>query len=167
MTANTNGSGLPKVPSIPLTDERTVERALIGEQSIGALVRDATTHLSTLVRAEVELAKAEVKGEVKKGLTGSVFFIVAGVVLLYSSFFLFFMLAEALADLGLYRWLSFAIVFVTMLLIAGVFGFIGYRKVSSLKAPERTISSAKDTMAALTNRSGDHGDARVNGSPRS
>lgn len=38
-------------------------------------VRDATTQVSTLVRAEVELAKAEITRDVKKGLTGSVFFI--------------------------------------------------------------------------------------------
>lgn len=45
--------------------------------------------MSTLVRAEVALAKAEVTGEVKKGVQGSVFFIIALTVLLFSTFFFF------------------------------------------------------------------------------
>ncbi|WP_280506673.1 phage holin family protein, partial [Nocardia farcinica] len=41
----------------------------------GGLVRYAAEQMSTLVRSEVELAKAVVTGEIKKGLQGSVFFI--------------------------------------------------------------------------------------------
>jgi hypothetical protein len=150
-----NGSGLPKVPSIPLADDRAFAAA--GDQSIGHLVKDATTHLSTLVRAEVELAKAEVTGEIKKGIKGSIFFIIALTVLLYSSFFLFFALAELLADLGIVRSGAFGIVFGLMLLVAGLCGFLGYRKVRALRAPQRTIDSFKETAAALTSR----GDNRI------
>ncbi|MDQ3403859.1 MAG: phage holin family protein [Actinomycetota bacterium] len=147
---DSDGSGLPRVPSIPLADDRLIETN--GDQSIGHLVKDATTHLSTLVRAEVELAKSEVAKEVKKGIKGSVFFIIALVVLLYSSFFLFFALAELLADIGLVRSAAFGIIFGLMLLIAGVFGFLGWRKVRAIRSPERTINSVKDTAAALTHR---------------
>jgi hypothetical protein len=154
-----NGSGLPRVPSIPLADDRAFAEA--GDQSIGNLVKDATTHLSTLVRAEVELAKSEVTGEIKKGLKGSIFFIVALTVLLYSSFFLFFALAELLADIGLVRSAAFGIVFGLMLLIAGLFGFLGYRKVRAIRAPQRTISSMKDTAAALTHRGEHSGNGHV------
>lgn len=146
---NTNGSGLPPVPSIPLTAESAAKIA--EETSIGGLVRDATAHLSTLVRAEVELAKSEIAGEVKKGLKGSVFFIVALTVLLFSSFFFFFFGAELLA-VWLPRWAAFLIVFGLMLVTAAFFAFLGYRKVTRLKAPKRTIASAKDTVAALRHR---------------
>ena len=95
------GDGVPNtVSSIPLTD---VDARTPGEATIGALVKDATAQVSTLVRAEVELAKAEVTGEVKKGLQGSVFFILAFTVLLFSSFFFFFFLAEML-DTWVPRW---------------------------------------------------------------
>ncbi len=146
---NTNGSGLPPVPSIPLTAE-SAER-IAEETSLGGLVRDATAHLSTLVRAEVELAKSEIAGEVKKGLKGSVYFIIALTVLLFSSFFFFFFGAELLA-VWLPRWAAFLIVFGLMLLTTIGFAFLGYRKVKKLRAPVRTIESAKDTVAALTHR---------------
>src|SRR5690606_14829725 len=84
---------------LPLTpDEPAAGNGAGGDRSIGALVKDATTHMSTLIRAEVELAKAELVGEVKKGVKGSVLFIIALTVALYSSFFFFFFLAELLAE---------------------------------------------------------------------
>ncbi|MBB5892349.1 putative membrane protein YqjE [Kutzneria kofuensis] len=144
---NGPGAGLPPVPSIPLTDETA--RDVAGEQSVGGLVKDVMTQVSTLLRAEIELAKIEVGAEVKKALRGSVFFILALTIVCFSLFFLFFAIAELLADLGLYRSASFGIVWVAMLVTAGLFGFLGYRKVRRLRAPERTIETIKDTAAAL------------------
>ncbi|MGH3436764.1 MAG: phage holin family protein [Sciscionella sp.] len=136
--------------SIPLSPADSAAGA--NGQSLGGLVRDATTHVSTLVRAEVELAKSEVTAEVKKGLKGSIFFIVALTVLLFSSFFFFFALAETIAYFGLPRPAAFGIVFAFMLIIAGLAGFLGYRKVRKLHAPQRTISTVKDTATALRHR---------------
>ncbi|WNV91705.1 phage holin family protein [Umezawaea sp. Da 62-37] len=156
---NTNGSratdGLPPVPSIPLRAENAARIA--EETSLGGLVRDATSHLSTLVRAEVELAKSEVVKEVKKGITGSVYFIVALTVLLFSLFFLFLTIGYALYDI--FGWplsLSFLTVFVAMLLVTALFGFLGYRKVRKLKKPERTIESARDIVDTLRHRGEAH-----------
>ena len=137
----------PVLPSIPLAPEAPRS----GEQSVGELVREVTTHLSTLVRAEVELAKSEVTAEVKKGVTGSVFFAVAAVIGLFSLFFLFFTLAELLA-LVLLRWAAFAIVFGLMLLGAALFGFLGYRKVRKIRKPERTIESLRESAHVLQHR---------------
>ncbi|MCR6481389.1 phage holin family protein [Amycolatopsis sp. OK19-0408] len=143
----TGPDGVGAVPYLPLSSDTDVP----GDQSIGRLVGDATQHISTLVRAEMELAKSELVGEVKKGLKGAVYFLIALTVLLYSSFFFFFFLSEGLADWArpLHRWGAFGIVFVLMLLVAGVAGFLGYRKVKKFKAPERTIASVKETAAAL------------------
>ncbi len=144
-----NGDGLPRVPSIPLTDDAAFDTN--GNNSIGHLVKDATTQLSTLVRAEIELAKSELAREVKKALIGSVFFIVALVIALYSSFFFFFYLADQL-DVWLPRWAASLIVFGAMIGVALLAAFIGYRRVKKIKAPQRTISTIKDTTAALTSR---------------
>lgn len=148
---NTNGSRdgatWSSVTSLPLSEEGSAS----GEQSIGSLVRDAMTHLSTLIRSEVELAKTELASEVKKGVRGSVYFIMALAVLGFSMFFLFFTLAEGLHALGLWRWASFGIVFLLMLVMSGLFALLGYRRVRKIRAPRRTIDTLKDT-AQLTQR---------------
>jgi len=139
-------TGVPDtVTSIPLADPH----AGGASASIGELVRDATTQMSTLVRAEVELAKAEITRDVKKGLTGSVYFIIALVVLLYSTFFMFFFLAELL-DTWLWRWAAFLVVFLLMLAATAGFALLGYLKVRRIRGPQQTIESVKETTAALS-----------------
>jgi len=159
MTAVTStqstGNGLPQVPSIPLSPEPPVN---YHDQSIGALVREASTHLSTLIRSEVELARAEVVSEVRKAVKGSVYFVIALTILLFSLFFLFLTVGELL-DIWLPRPAAFAIVFALMLVTAGLFGLLGYRRVRSIRKPERTISSLQDAVH-LTRRDGNGADHR-------
>jgi len=140
------------IASIPLTaDDPTAEA------SIGGLVRDATTQVSTLIRAEVELAKGEIADSVKKGVKGSVFFIVALTVLLFSLFFMFMALAFLISDVfGWWRSAGFGIVFGLMVLTTALFGLLGWRKVKKIKAPEKSIAAARDTMAALRSRGDDN-----------
>jgi hypothetical protein len=152
---NGNGAGLPRVPSIPLSDDTN---GAAGDQSIGNLVRDATVHMSTLVRAEIELARSEIAGEVKKGLTGSVFFVVALVLLLL--FIPFGLVALSLGfndmfDFEDHPWFGFLLVFGAALLGAGFMAFLGYRRFRKIRAPRRTISSVRDTAAALRRRDED------------
>lgn len=141
----------PAVPSIPLSPQRYGDNS---EASIGGLVRDATTHLSTLIRSEVELAKAEVTEEVRKGVKGGVFFVVALTVLIFSLFFLFFTLGEVL-DIWLPDWAAYAIVFGLMVLTAAVFGLLGYRRVRAIRKPERTITSVKESAQIAKRRGND------------
>lgn len=143
---NVHAQGVPAtVTSIPLVDPH----ALSADPSIGELVRDATTQVSTLVRAEVELARSEITRDVKKGMTGSIFFILAGVVLLYSTFFFFFFMAELL-DTWIWRWMAFLVVFVGMLLGAGVLGLLGWRKVRKIRGPQQTMETVKETRAVFS-----------------
>ena len=160
MASPTSPSGAdvpPVLPSIPLAPE-AAPRA--DGKSIGALVTDVTTQLSNLVRAEVELAKAEVTAEVRKGVTGSVFFTVAAVIGLFSLFFFFFALAELLS-LWFLRWVAFTIVFVLMVLGAALFGFLGYRKVRKIHKPERTIESLRESAQVLQHRGRPDGPAEL------
>ncbi|MBA3906605.1 MAG: phage holin family protein [Pseudonocardiales bacterium] len=143
-----SGTDVPPVlPSIPLSREPDRAR----DQSIGELVREVTAQLSSLVRSEVELAKTEVTSEVKKGLQGSVFFVVALVVALFSLFFFFFAVAEAIA-LVLNRAAAFGITFGLMLVTAALFGLLGYRRVRKIRKPERTISTLKESAHVLSSR---------------
>lgn len=129
-----------KVESIPLSD---VDSSRGAENSIGDLVSNATAQMSSLVRSEIELAKTEIAGEVKKGAIGGGLFGVAGVIALYSSFFFFFFLAELLA-IWLDRWAAFLIVFLIMLVLAAVVGFIGFQRFKKIQAPKRTIESVRE-----------------------
>ncbi|ASU80731.1 phage holin family protein [Actinopolyspora erythraea] len=140
-----DGSGATSdstVTSIPLSEEGT---GAGGEQSIGSLGRDVATHLSSLVRGELELAKAELAGEARKALKGGVYFVLALAVLAFSSFFLFFTLAEGLDALGLWRWASFGIVFLVMLLVTVVLALFGYRRVRKISAPRKTMDSLRES----------------------
>jgi Putative Actinobacterial Holin-X, holin superfamily III len=138
--------GVPRtLTTIPLTDPH----ALSVEPSIGELVKEATAQISTLVRAEVELARSEITRDVKKGLTGSVFFISALVVGFYSTFFFFFFLAELL-DTWLWRWVAFLIVFGIMVVATAVLALFGYRKVRRIRGPRQTIESVRKTRTAFT-----------------
>lgn len=131
----------PRVNSIPLSD---VDTTRAGDGSIGDLVSNATAQMSSLFRSELELAKTELAGEAKKGAIGGGLFGVAGVIALYSSFFFFFFIAEGLAELGLYRWAAFLIVFLGMLVIAALLALFGWRKVKKIGAPKKTIASVNE-----------------------
>lgn len=126
-----------KVNSIPLND---VDSSTGSENSIGDLVSHATAQTSSLIRSEIELAKTEITGEIKKGAIGGGFFAVAGVIGLYSSFFFFFFAAELLA-IWLDRWAAFLIVFLVMLVLAAVFALIGWNRFKKIKAPKATMES--------------------------
>ncbi len=120
-----------------------------GEPSMGKLVSDATTHLSTLVHSEIELAKLELRSTVKNAGTGVGLFGAAAVVLIFSLTFGFFALAEGIAAMGLDRWLAFLIVFVLQLLFVALCVYIGIKKVKRVKAPARTIKSTRETVDYL------------------
>ncbi|MFY9809117.1 MAG: phage holin family protein [Pseudonocardiaceae bacterium] len=140
-------------PNVPLSP---VELPQLADASLGDLVREAATHFSTLFRSEVELAKAEVTREVRKGVKGSVFFVIALTILLFSLFFLFITVAEVLA-IWLPQWAGFGIVFGLMLAAAVAFALLGTRRMRSIRKPERTISTMRETGAALARRrNGDH-----------
>lgn len=119
------------------------------EPSVGQLVADASESLSVLIRSEIELAKLELKSSVKNAGVGVGFFGAAVVVLVFSLTFGFVALAEGLTAAGLWRWLAYLVVFVGQLCAVGLFVFMGVRKVKRVRAPERTISTSKDTVAYL------------------
>jgi hypothetical protein len=119
------------------------------EPSVGQLVSDASTHFSTLLHSEIELAKLEVKSSVKNAGTGVGFFAAAGVLLVFSLTFGLIALAEGLVAIGLWRWLAYLAVFGALVLVVAVFVWLGVRKVKRVRAPERTIATSKDTVAYL------------------
>ena len=120
------------------------------EPSVGSLVQSAMADFSTLVRGEIELAKAEVGKSAKKAGIGAGAFGAAGVVLAFSAFFFFIALAEFLTWLGLPRWISYLIVWAALVfLIAVPAALFGRRQIKKIEKPERTIESLKDLPEVL------------------
>lgn len=113
------------------------------EESLGSLVAAASDQISTLVRAEIELAKAEFRFDAKRvgmaaGLFGAAAFM-AHLCLILGSF----ALAYGLVAAGVWTWLAFLIVTVLYLLVAGGLVFIGVRRLKGLTGMKRTLRSLK------------------------
>jgi hypothetical protein len=125
------------------------------ERTLGQLVAEASQDLSELVRYEVALAKAEIMGDVKRGLAASGLFIAAGFLGLLSLITLLIAAAYGLVAAGLDPWLAFLIVTAAILLLAALLVIVGVFLIKRIKPPERTISSTKKTIAAVRgNRNG-------------
>jgi protein-S-isoprenylcysteine O-methyltransferase Ste14 len=120
------------------------------ERTLGQLVASATQDISSLIRSEIALAKAELSGQFKKAGKGGGLLAAAGVVLFYSVYFIFTTIAEGIQALGLPRWLSFLIVTVFMLIVAGILAMLGMRSMKTVKpTPEKTIANAQLTVAGV------------------
>ena len=119
------------------------------EPSIGTLVQSATADLSTLIRAEVELAKSEIGKSAKKAGIGAGAFGTAGVVIAFSGFFFGIAFAEFLTWLGLIRWISYLIVWFLLVLLAGIAALVGRRFIKKIEKPERTLETLQDLPEVL------------------
>ena len=119
------------------------------EPSVGTLVQSAMADMSTLVRSEIELAKAEIGKSAKKAGISIGLFAAAGVLVAFAGIYFFVTVAEALTALGLPRWVSYGIVTVFLLLLAGVLALIGRRMLKKVEKPERTLETLSDLPEVL------------------
>lgn len=114
------------------------------EPSVGSLVQSAMADVSTLIRSEVELAKAEVGASVKKVGIGGGLIVVGGVMFAFASIFLFIGIGEFLTWLGLERWISYLVVFAGLVLVGALVIVVGIRFTKKFRKPERTLETLKD-----------------------
>jgi hypothetical protein len=113
------------------------------EPSIGTLVQSAMADVSTLIRSEIELAKAEVGKSAKKAGIGIGAFAAAGVLLAFAGIYFFVAVAEGIAE-GLPRWLSYLIVTVFLVLLAGIAALFGRSSLKKIEKPERTLETLRE-----------------------
>jgi hypothetical protein len=121
----------------------------VSDSSVGELLGNISRDLSTLLRQELALAKAELKGEVSKAGKGAGMLGAAGfagyMVLLFLSFALWWALANAM-DTGL----AALIVAVIWGVAAGVLFATGRKRMSELNPkPERTVETLKQVPDAI------------------
>ena len=119
------------------------------DASIGALVQSAMADMSTLIRSEIELAKSEITTSAKKAGISVALFGAAGVFAAFAGIYLFVTVAEALTALGLPRWVSYGIVTVFLLVLAGIAALIGRRMIKKIEKPERTLETLSDLPDVL------------------
>jgi hypothetical protein len=123
------------------------------DRSLADLVVDVSENASTLVREEIELAKAEVSAKVQKILRGSAVGIAAGtfafLALILILHGLAWLLGEELFDGNI--WAGYFVTAGIFLLIAALAGFIAFRslKAGSPPLPEQAIAEAKLTKEML------------------
>jgi hypothetical protein len=123
------------------------------ERPVGDLVRELSEQTSTLVRKEVELAKAELAAKGKRAGIGAGMFGGAGLFGLYALGAL-----TAAAILGLATavapWLAALIVAVVYGAIAGVLALQGRNKVQAATppVPEQAVDSTKEDVAWVKTR---------------
>ena len=130
--------------SAPSSPARARSTARAEDPSVGVLVQSAMADVSTLIRSEVELAKAEVGKSAKKAGIGAGAFGAAGVLLGISLVFLFITIAEFLTWLGLQRWISYLIVWAFFVLLAGIAALVGRGQLKKIEKPERTLETLRD-----------------------
>src|SRR3954468_731085 len=130
----------------PMTDEG---RPDVDGTSVGALIGEVTKDLSTLMRQELELAKAELKVEAKKAGQGAGMFGAAGfagyMVLLFLSIALWWAL-ENVMDAGLAA-LIVAVIWAVIGAVAFVMGRKKFQQVNP--KPERTVDTLQQVPSAL------------------
>jgi hypothetical protein len=112
-------------------------------QSLGDLVALAAKDVSQLIRYEIDLAKTELKGDMRRvglaGALGGVAAFVACLVLVLLSI----ALAFGLVALGIYTWAAFLIVAGAYVLLAVLVLGIAYlklRRLSGLKETRKTVT---------------------------
>ena len=123
------------------------------ERTLGQLVADATHDLSSIIRSEIALAKAEIGADAKKAAGGAGLFAAAALLVFLALILLLIAAAYGLVAAGLDPWLAFLIVAGTLLVLGAILAVIGKSSVSKIKGkPERAIKNAQDTIAAIRPR---------------
>jgi hypothetical protein len=137
-------SPLDPAPTVPPPDLRP---------SAGELFSDVAADLSTLMRQEVELAKAELRQSAARGGKGAGLLMGAGVggymVLLFASVAAWWGIGDATG----HGW-SALIVAAIWLIIAAILGLMGRREISAVSGVPQTAQTVKKIPDALRGNEG-------------
>jgi uncharacterized membrane protein YqjE len=114
-------------------------------KSAGQLVKEVTEDLSTLVRKEIDLAKAELGKSVAAKAKGAAIIAIAGVLGLFALIFLLLAIRDGF-DAFLWTWLSDLITAAILLLIAGIAALVARKRLTTPINPELTKKTIKDDV---------------------
>ncbi len=116
------------------------------------IIRDIANNIQAIVRAEIELARAEVMEKVRHAGKAGILIAAGAVVGLYGAAFLLVCVYNALS-LGTPPWLSALVIGVVLVVTAAVLYAAGRRKFQQLNpVPSRTVDSVREDVAWLRDR---------------
>lgn len=127
------------------------------QASTGQLISQASQDISTIIRTEMQLAKADLATSGKKLGVGAGLFGAAGTLALYG---LGALIATAILALALVldAWLAALIVAVVLFVLAGVAAVVGKSSVSKVvEAPQERVASVQQDVAAVKEHDTTHG----------
>jgi hypothetical protein len=126
-----------------------------GDTSIAGLLGEVVADAQTLVRKEIELATAEVKGEITKARDGAVSLGIGSAVAGIGGLFLLLMLVHGLVEwFGLSFWLSYLIVGGTLAIVGGILLYLGLQRLKTLDPmPRETIDSVRKDVEWIREQS--------------
>ena len=135
------------------TSSRAAEPSSVADRSLGDLISEVTQDLSTLLRQEVELAKAEVQQSAKRAGKGAGMLSGAAVagyfVVLFASLALWWAIGAA-TGLG---W-SALIVAVIWAIIGAILALVGRKELRAVRGLPRTASTVQKIPDALKGNEG-------------
>ncbi len=131
--------------------EPAIKQAADGapEQSLGDLVSQAVGDVSQLVRYELDLARLELKADLRRiGIAGGLagFAAIVGCVVVIM---LCWAYAYGLVALGIWAWAAFLIVAGTLVVLAAVAILIGVLLVRRMSGLRRTVRTVQDDLTML------------------
>jgi len=132
-----------------MTDMPTPSQDKAANTSLGELVGEVSRDLSTLMRKELELAKAELSESAKRAGAGAGLMGGAGYAALMAVFFLSVALWWGLGDLIDSLGWSAVIVAVIWAIIAGILFAIGRSRLKSVQGAPQTVETVKEIPDAL------------------
>lgn len=131
-----------------MTDQPTPSEQQAASTSLGDLLGEVSRDISTLMRQEVELAKAEIRDSAKKAGKGAGLMGGAGYAALMTVFFLSIALWWALGTLVGNGW-SGVIVAVVWAIVAAILFAVGKSSMKKVKGIPQTIDTVKQIPDTL------------------
>jgi uncharacterized membrane protein YqjE len=118
-----------------------------GDRSLSDVFQDVLRNVQEIIRAEVSLAKAEIRQEASAALSSALWMIVGGVSGVFAVLFVLWTVAYALS-LVWPKWAATLTIAAILAVAAAVLVVTGVRRFESLHPiPERTVETLKENVA--------------------
>jgi fatty acid desaturase len=128
-----------------MTSTRTSEQA----PTLSTMVGGVATDLSSLMKDQIALTKSELRTAAQRAAVSSGLLVAAAFVAVLAVIFLLVTIAYALVAAGLPVWAGFGIVTLVLLILTAVLALVGYRRLQSVRGPERSIKALQQVPELL------------------